>query len=142
MIRKILSPVNQAITHVQDWTDEKLRHLCGGMTPEIRLAVILFMLLFFGGLSIYFTVSSIYRIGKEDGETIRIDSVSCNFDVYPYAVATYARQMIIRESSVTERSLVTRCRLLNAVRSDNNPHGFMMESFEITENKDLNTIKR
>ncbi len=75
-------------------------------------------------------------------QTIRIDSVSCNFDVYPYAVVTYARQMIIRESSVTERSLVTRCRLLNAVRSDNNPHGFMMESFEITENKDLNTIKR
>ena len=23
MIRKILSPVNQAITHVQDWADEK-----------------------------------------------------------------------------------------------------------------------
>ena len=45
--------------------------------------------------------------------------------------------MIIRESSVTERSLVTRCRLLNAVRSDNNPHGFIMEGFEITENKDL-----
>lgn len=36
MIRKILSPVNQAITHVQDWADEKLRHLCGHMTPEIR----------------------------------------------------------------------------------------------------------
>ena len=75
-------------------------------------------------------------------QTIQIDSVSCNFDVYPYAVSTYARQMIIRESSVTERNLVTRCRLLNAVRSDNNPHGFIMESFEITENKDLNTIKR
>ncbi len=75
-------------------------------------------------------------------QTIQIDSVSCNFDVYPYAVATYARQMIIRESSMTERSLVTRCRLLNAVRSDNNPHGFIMENFEITENKDLNTIKR
>ena len=75
-------------------------------------------------------------------QTIHIDSVSCNFDVYPYAVSTYARQQIIRESSVTERNLVTRCRLLNAVRSDNNPHGFIMESFEITENKDLNTIKR
>lgn len=45
------------------------------MTPEIRLAVILLMLLFFGGLSIYFTVSSIYRIGKEDGETIRIEHI-------------------------------------------------------------------
>jgi hypothetical protein len=33
------------------------------------------MLLFFGGLSIYFTVSSIYRIGKEDSETIRIEHI-------------------------------------------------------------------
>ena len=75
MIRKILSPVNQGIIHVQDWADEKLRRLCGRMTPEIRLAVILFMFLFFGGLSIYFTVSSICRIGKEDGETIRIEHI-------------------------------------------------------------------
>ena len=52
MIRKIIAPVNQAITNIQDWADEKLRHLCGRMTPEIRLAVILLMLLFFGGLSI------------------------------------------------------------------------------------------
>lgn len=59
MIRKILSPVNQAITHVQDWADEKLRHLCGRMTPEIRLAVILLMLLFFGGLSIYLDRKSV-----------------------------------------------------------------------------------
>ena len=72
---KRVSPVNQAITHVQDWADEKLRHLCGRMTPEIRLAVILLMLLFFGGLSIYFTVSSIYRIGKEDGEILRIEHI-------------------------------------------------------------------
>ena len=74
-------------------------------------------------------------------QTIQIDSVYA-ISMCTRILATYARQMIIRESSVTERSLVTRCRLLNAVRSDNNPHGFMMESFEITENKDLNTIKR
>ncbi len=75
MIRKIIAPVNQAITHIQDWADEKLRHLCGRMTPEIRLAVILLMFLFFSGLSIYFTVSSIYWIGKEDSETIRIEHI-------------------------------------------------------------------
>lgn len=75
MIRKITSPIHQAFGSVQDWADAKLRHLCGCMTPEIRLAVILLMLLFFGGFSIYFTVSSIYRIGKEDGETIRIEHI-------------------------------------------------------------------
>lgn len=75
-------------------------------------------------------------------QSVQVDSVVCNFEQYPYQIATYARQMIIRESSVTERSLNTRCRLLNSVRSDNNPHGFTIEAFEITENKDLQVLKR
>ena len=75
-------------------------------------------------------------------QMLEIDSVQCDLDRYPYDVRTFARQVIVRESSVTERSLVTRCRLLNAVRSDNNPHGFIIEAFTITENKDLQTIKR
>lgn len=75
-------------------------------------------------------------------QTIQIDSVDCNLDVYPYQVATYARQMIIRESNITERSLVTSCKLLNSVRSENNPHGFTIEAFEIRENKDLRVLDR
>lgn len=75
-------------------------------------------------------------------QTIQIDSVACNLDVYPYQVATYARQMIIRESNITERSLITTCKLLNSVRSDNNPHGFTIEGFEIRENKDLRVLDR
>jgi conjugative transposon TraK protein len=73
---------------------------------------------------------------------LQVDSVSCSFDVYPYKAVTYARQLIIRESNVTERSLITRCSLINSVRSDNNPHGFTMESFEIVENRDLRVIDR
>ncbi len=75
-------------------------------------------------------------------QVLQIDSVACNFDVYPYKVATYARQMIIRASNITERSLVTRCDLINSVRSDNNPHGFTIERFEIIENRDLRTLDR
>ena len=75
-------------------------------------------------------------------QVIQVDSVSCNFDTYPYKAMTYARQMIIRESNVTERSLITRCNLLNSVRSDNNPHGFIIEVFEIIENKDIKVQKR
>lgn len=75
-------------------------------------------------------------------QTIQIDSVNCNLDVYPYQVATYARQLIIRESNITERSLVTTCKLLNSVRSENNPHGFTIEAFEIRENKDLRVLDR
>ena len=51
-------------------------------------------------------------------------------------------QKIIRQSNVTERSLVTTCRLLNSSRSDDNPNGFTIEGFTIIENKDLQTIKR
>lgn len=75
-------------------------------------------------------------------QVLQVDSVVCNFDRYPYEVSTYARQMIIRESNVTERSLRTSCRLLNASRSDDNPNGFTIEGFTILENRDLQTLKR
>jgi Bacteroides conjugative transposon TraK protein len=75
-------------------------------------------------------------------QVLQVDSVACNFNRYPYQVNTYARQMIIRESNVTERSLVTTCRLLNASRSDSNPNGFTIERFTILENKDIKTRER
>ncbi|GHV15484.1 conjugative transposon protein TraK [Bacteroidia bacterium] len=75
-------------------------------------------------------------------QAIQVDSISCNLNIYPYQVNTYARQMIIRESNITERSLITTCKLLNSVRSDNNPHGFTIEGFEIRENKDLRVLDR
>jgi conjugative transposon TraK protein len=75
-------------------------------------------------------------------QIIHVDSVSLDLNTYPYRVVTYARQMIIRASNITERSLVTHCNLINSVRSDNNPHGFTMEKFEIIENKDLRVMGR
>ena len=75
-------------------------------------------------------------------QAIQVYSVVCNFDKYPYQVMTYARQLIIRESNVTERSLITHCQLLNSVRSDNNPQGFTIETFEILDNKDLTVTNR
>ena len=73
---------------------------------------------------------------------IEVDSISCNFNHYPYEVVTYARLSIIREKSITERSLVTKGRLLNSTRSDNNPHGFIFEAFRVVENKDLRVYDR
>ena len=75
-------------------------------------------------------------------QAIRVDSMACNFNNYPHQVVTYAKQMIIRESNITQRSLVTRCDLINSVRSDNNPHGFTMEHFEILENRDISVVER
>jgi len=81
-------------------------------------------------------------ISTNINQTIQIDSIVCNFDTYPYKSITYARQFIIRESNMTERSLITRCNLVNSVRSDNNPHGFTLEAFDVLENKDIRVINR
>ena len=75
-------------------------------------------------------------------QRIEVDSISCNVNHYPYEVVTYARLSIIREKSITERSRVTKGRLLNSTRSDNNPHGFIFEAFRVVENKDLRVYDR
>ena len=81
-------------------------------------------------------------IASNVSQNLVVDSIRCDFDCYPYAVETFARQKIVRESNVTERTLVTTCRLRNAVRSDNNPQGFLIEDLRILENKDLGSYER
>ena len=63
------------IEKVQDWADDCLRRMCGRITPGKRLAGSLVMFLFFCGLSIYITVSSIYNIGKRDGRRLQIEHI-------------------------------------------------------------------
>lgn len=75
-------------------------------------------------------------------QRVEIDSMVCNFEVYPYAVTTYGRQYIIRERNITERNLVTTAKLQNSVRSDNNPHGFILEGFTVLENRDIRMFDR
>jgi len=75
-------------------------------------------------------------------QRIEVDSVVANFDSYPYAVKTYARQFIIRSSNLTIRNLITNCSLVNSVRSDSNPQGFTIEKFNVIENKDVETVER
>ncbi|WP_297096312.1 conjugative transposon protein TraK [uncultured Draconibacterium sp.] len=75
-------------------------------------------------------------------QTVQVDSVLVDFMNYPYTASTYARQVIIRESNITERYLVTKCSLINSVRSDNNPHGFTVENFEVIQNNNIQTITR
>ena len=81
-------------------------------------------------------------LARNINQRVEVDSIRCDFDRYPYEVTTYARQFIVRPSNVTERNLITTCTLQNAVRSDNNPQGFLMEHFLVRENRDIQTYKR
>lgn len=67
--------IGKFITNIQDKVDEKLRRLCGRITPGKRLAVLLTMFLFFGIASVYIFVSAIYDIGKSEGQRIEIEHI-------------------------------------------------------------------
>jgi len=75
-------------------------------------------------------------------QAITVDSVSVDINVYPYKFRCYATQSIVRPTSITTRSLVTAGGLRNVSRSDNNPHGFLIERWNIVENRDLKTVSR
>ncbi|WP_433831317.1 conjugative transposon protein TraK [Flavobacterium anhuiense] len=75
-------------------------------------------------------------------QTIQIDSVSINIRDYPYRFRCYAQQSIIRATSIMKRSLLTEGALRNVSRSDNNPHGFLIERFNTIENKDISAETR
>ena len=89
---------------------------------------------------------SYYKLLQEKGFFNRLIAANVSqmvhVDRYPYEATTYARQRIMRENTITERSLVTTCRLVNVSRSDNNPQGFLVEDLMIVENKDLQTYDR
>lgn len=70
-------------------------------------------------------------------QTIQIDSIAIDIKDYPYRFKCFGKQYIIRTTSILKRSLITEGSLRNVSRSDNNPHGFLIERFNTLENKDL-----
>ena len=68
MVRKLFSKLNE-------WLEDGLRGLLGRLTPDLRVILVLTMLLVFGGLSIYMTVSSIYNFGKKRGVQLEIERI-------------------------------------------------------------------
>lgn len=75
-------------------------------------------------------------------QTISIDSIQIDVSEYPYRFKCFARQKIIRSSSIVNRSLTTQGNLRNVSRSDNNPHGFLIERWNTLDNKDLSVENR
>lgn len=75
-------------------------------------------------------------------QTIHIDSVTVDTRDYPYRFKCFSRQNIIRTTSILKRNLITEGSLRNVSRSDNNPHGFLIERFNTIENRDLTAENR
>lgn len=72
-------------------------------------------------------------------QQIQVDSVQLDVNQYPFYFKCFATEKLIRTSGAVNRSLVTQGYLRNVARSDNNPHGFLIERWETLVNKDLGT---
>jgi conjugative transposon TraK protein len=70
------------------------------------------------------------------------DSIRIDISDYPFYFKCYSRQRLIRTTSIVIRSLITEGYLRNVSRSDNNPHGFLIEKWNTIENKDIKTENR
>lgn len=75
-------------------------------------------------------------------QRIRTDSIVLEMNTYPYKFREYAIQQLIRTTSITNRRLITSGTLRHVMRSDNNPHGFLIENLQVIANEDINTKTR
>ncbi|MBC6112497.1 conjugative transposon protein TraK [Pedobacter fastidiosus] len=75
-------------------------------------------------------------ISANISQKISVDSTFLDLNVYPYYFKCFATQKLIRSSSTVMRRLVTQGFLRDVTRSDNNPHGFLIQQWETLENPD------
>lgn len=75
-------------------------------------------------------------------QRIKIDSVCVDVNTSPISFRCYATQTITRSTSTVSRLLVTAGYLRNVSRSDNNPHGFLIERWSTLENRDLGVVSQ
>ena len=75
-------------------------------------------------------------------QEIVADSIYIDTDQYPFYFRYQGQQRIIRPATVVTRNLITEGYLRNVSRSDNNPHGFLIEKWRTLENKDINIQNR
>lgn len=81
-------------------------------------------------------------ISANISQKINVDSIKLDLSAYPYAFRCFCTQRIIRTTSTVSRSLITEGYLRNVSRSDNNPHGFLIERWATLENNDLKIENR
>jgi conjugative transposon TraK protein len=72
-------------------------------------------------------------------QEIEVDSVQLDMNSYPYLFKCFAKEKLVRATSTIRKVLITKGYLRNVGRSDNNPHGFLIEKWETIANRDTTT---
>ncbi|HEY4205801.1 MAG TPA: conjugative transposon protein TraK [Puia sp.] len=75
-------------------------------------------------------------------QEVVVDSISLNMHSYPWYFRCYATEKIIRPTSLVTRDLLTEGWLRNISRSENDPHGLLIERWSILDNRDIQVSAR
>ena len=76
-------------------------------------------------------------ISANISQEINVDSTKLDINQYPYTFTCYATQKLIRSTSTVIRKLVTQGKVRDIkTQTDNNPHGFLIQGWEILINQD------
>jgi conjugative transposon TraK protein len=75
-------------------------------------------------------------------QRIEVDSVLLDMTVYPFHFRLFGTEKITRLTSITTRDLVTEGWLREVSRSDNDPHGLLIERWSVLDNRDIKIQQR
>lgn len=70
-------------------------------------------------------------------QQVEVDSIVLDMNHYPYGFACYATEKLIRATSTVTRKLITQGKVSDLkTETDNNPHGFLIQGWQILQNQD------
>ena len=67
--------VRELLHRAGEWIEDRLRHMCGALSPDKRVFAVVTLFVLFAGLSLYTTGRAIYLIGRGDREQLRIEHI-------------------------------------------------------------------
>lgn len=70
-------------------------------------------------------------------QQVQVDSIRLDMSGYPYDFTCYATEKLVRATSTVMRRLVTQGKVSDLKsETDNNPHGFLIQGWQILQNED------
>ena len=76
-------------------------------------------------------------VSSNISQRVEVDSVQLDMGTYPFHFRFFGREKITRLTSITTRDLITEGWLREVSRSDNDPHGLLIERWSVLDNRDL-----
>lgn len=74
--------------------------------------------------------------------TMELGTIQVDAKNTPYKFRAKGVLSLIRATSITTRNLDVEGYLVESQRTDNNPHGFIVERFKVIDNSDIQTVDR